>query len=178
MHTPDVPWTQPSTWHLLLARFGNLGLDEVTAVRQTLQEIGTCCPPLTLQLTGAATRPQDSDYVEVAGVGMAGDVTELCSLAAAIPSMVQRHGMFLDRRSFQSVITLARGVHGLFPSTQALAALEPYVGPRWTASDMRLVRLIPRTNDEPVVGDYEDVARFGFTAVADDEAYAGAHPTR
>ncbi len=179
-HTPDVPWTEPSMWSLMLARFGNLGLHEATVVRQTLDEIGTYCPPLTLQLTGAAATPQDSDIVDSVGVGMAGDVTELWSLAKAIPAMVQRHGMFLDRRSFQAVVTLAQGAQVPFPARQAVAALESYVGPSWTATEMRLVRLIPRTNDEPGLGDYEDVARYGFTAAADSDtdAYAGVHKAR
>ena len=163
-HTPEVPWTEPSMWSLMLARFGNLGLDETTVVRETLGAIGTYCPPLSLQLTGAVATPEDSLEVESLGVGMTGDLAELWSLATAVPAMVQRHGMFLDRRSFQAVIPLAQAAQGLFPPARALAALQTYQGPTWTSTEMRLVRLIPRSDDQPGLGEYEDIERFSFTA--------------
>ncbi len=176
---PDVPWTEPAMWSLMLARFGNLGLHETTIVTQTLSEIGTYCPPLELRFSGAVTRPVDADTngVDELGVALSGDIDGLWSLARAIPAMVQKHGMFLDRRSFHHDVVVAQGAQGTFPATGALDSLSGYLGPTWTATQMRLVRLIPRGADQPGIGDYEDVERYPFSAPVQiaPADYAGSH---
>jgi len=161
--TRMVPWTQPDWWNCRIASFGNLGLEDTTLVMNTLERIGTYCPPLALELGGAEARPADASAEEVA-VGVHGDVQGLKSLASAIPSMVQPQGLFLDRRNFRAVVTVAHGGRGQFSATAALAALAGYRGPQWTATEMRLVRLVPGRLDDPAGGRYEDVLRYRFSA--------------
>ena len=170
----DVPWTDPAIWGCMLARLGSLGLHELTIVKKTLTEISSYCPPMTLRLTAAEARPTN-DKAEELGFGITGDVDALWSLARAIPSMVQPHGLFLDRRSFHPVVGVAYGTQKPFHAGNALAALSGYVGPEWTATEMRLVRLVPHNVARPGVGDYEDMARYSFTAPVEAAPHAGSH---
>ena len=101
-----IPWTDRAMWSVTLARFGNQGLPELTIIRDTLSEIGSYCPHLNLRFTGADAVPDDRRAEELS-VGITGDVDGLASLVRAIPSMVQRHGLLLDRRSFQPVMPVA-----------------------------------------------------------------------
>jgi 2'-5' RNA ligase len=174
LKAPGAPWTEPEMWSCRLARFGNLGLHEVTIVTETLSEIGTFCPPLKLHLTGPEAMPSVEGAEEV-GIGVDGDLDALMSLVHTIPSMVKRHGLFLDRRSFRPLVTVAQGARQPFHAGSALSALHGYVSPEWTATEMRLVRLIPNSNDEPGVGVYEDKARYAFTAPAESDDFVGAH---
>ena len=170
----DAPWTDPAMWGCMLARFGSLGLHELTVVMDTLSKIGTFCPPMTLQLKAAEARPTPEQAEEL-GVGITGDTDALWSLAKAIPSMVQPHGLFLDRRSFHPVVNVAQGTQKTFDADNALKALHGYNGPEWTATEMRLVRLIPHNVSKPGIGDYEDMARYAFSAPPEPVAQAGSH---
>jgi 2'-5' RNA ligase len=176
----DLPWMHPDGWNCRVAGFGNLGLEDTTLVMNTLEKIGTYCPPLMLQLAGAEARPADDSAEELA-VGVQGDVQGLKSLAGAIPSMVQPQGLFLDRRNFRSVVTVAQGAREPFSATSALAALGGYLGPEWTATEMRLVRLVPGRVDDPAGGHYEDMVRYQFSAPPEPveaTTYAGASAER
>ena len=125
-----------------LAAFGNLALPDLTIVRDALAEIGGYCPPLALRLAGAEARPTVDRANEV-GVGIAGDLDELWSLARAVPPMVKRHGLLLDRRGFHPDIPVVLAARASFHAGALLAALHGYSGPEWVATEMRLVRLIP-----------------------------------
>jgi len=170
----EAPWTDPVTWGCMLARFGSLGLHELTVVKDTLTKIGTFCPPMSLRLTAAEARP-NPEQAEELGVGIAGDTDALWSLARAIPSMVQPHGLFLDRRSFHPFLTVAQGTQKTFDAGKALSALSGYNGPEWTATEMRLVRLIPHNVSQPGIGVYEDMARYPFSAPPEPVAQTGGH---
>ena len=175
-----LPWMHRDGWNCRVAVFGNLGLEDTTLVMNTLEKIGTYCPPLTLQLAGAEARPAD-ESAESFAVTVQGDVKELKSLASAIPSMVQPQGLFLDRRNFRSVVTVAQGARESFSATSAIAALGGYRGPEWTATEMRLVRLVPGRVDDPTGGHYEDMVRYKFSAPPEPveaTSYAGASVQR
>lgn len=172
--TPGVPWTPPEAWHLVLARFGSLGLNEVTVLKDVLTEIGSYCPPLGLRLVGGGVLPQDADQnADELEVGVEGDVEELWSLARAIPAMVRRHGLFLDRRSFHPAVSVATAARGPFDATSGLRVLDPYWGPEWTATDMRLARLVPHSESDPGIGDFVDVVRYPLSAPPEPAGTAG-----
>lgn len=174
-HAPDVPWTPPETWHLVLARFGSLGLAEVIALKKVLTETGTYCPPLELRLGGGGVKPEDADIgADEPEVGVEGDVDALWSLARAIPAMVQRHGLFLDRRSFRPAVSVALGARGPFDARPALRSLDAYRGPGWTATDMRLARLVPHGEEDVGIGDYVDVVRYPCSAPPEPADSAGS----
>ena len=101
-------------------------------MRETLTKIGSYCSPLSLQVRGVEALPEDA-RAESLTVPLAGDIEELWSLARAIPSMVQPHGLFLDRRSFRSSITIAHGTRGAFDARQVTSPLATYQGPTWVA---------------------------------------------
>ena len=170
---PGVPWLPRHEWQIKLAYFGNLGLTELLAVRATLAQIGSFCPPLGLRLAGAEARP-DQEGTESLVLGLAGDLAELWSLAGAIPAMVQRHGLFLDRRAFRADLTIAHAVREPFDSRRAVAALATYQGLPWIADDMHVVRWVPGGDDED--DGWEDVERYKFTAPREDRATQGATP--
>jgi len=109
--SPGVPWLPRPAWQLKLAYFGNLGLDESVSVRQTMARIGSYCPPLRLRMLGIEAVPDDAD-AESLTVGLDGSIDDLWSLANAIPSMVQRQGLFLDRRPFRASGTIAQRTPG------------------------------------------------------------------
>lgn len=170
---PGVPWLPRREWQLRLAYFGNLGLDESVTLRETLTQIGSYCPPIGLRVAGAEAVPDD-ERAESLHVGLAGDVDELWSLARAIPSIVQRHGLFLDRRSFQPRITLAQEVRGPFDARTATSQLATYQGVPWVADEMRVVRWVPGGVGEP--DDWETVEGYPFTAPREDNDAAGGAP--
>ncbi len=158
---PHVPWMPRHLWHLRLAYFGNLGLGEAAAVKETLTEIGRYCPPLSLRMAGVEAVPND-DQASTLQVGLAGDIDELWSLANAIPALVQKHGLFLDRRSFRASITIAHETIAPFDARDAAAALATYNGVPWVADDLRVVRWVP--GSDGAADEWADVERYAFTA--------------
>ncbi len=158
---PGVPWLPQQAWHLKLGYFGNLGLGDSVAVRRTLEQVGSYCPPLSLRLVGVEATPDDA-AADTLTVGLDGSIDELWSLARAIPAMVQRHGLFLDRRSFRTSITVAEGARGTFDARRATGALAAYQGVAWVADRMRVVRWRPGSDGEE--DDWEDVEHYAFAA--------------
>lgn len=162
---PHVPWLPRNEWHVKLAYFGNLSIAESTTVRATLDQVATYCPPLQLRLRGIEAVPGDDAALSLR-MGLVGAVDELCSLAATIPALVRRYGLFLDRRSFTTTITLAQSTRGTFDARAAAATLATYQGVPWVAREMRIVRWQPGSFGEP--DDYVDVQRYAFTAPGAD----------
>lgn len=158
---PQVPWLARDLWHLRLAYFGNLDLKQSTAVRETLQQVGSYSPPLGLRMAGIEARPDD-ERAESLGLGLAGDLDDLWSLASAIPSMVQRHGLFLDRRSFRTDVTVAHGSRGPFDARAATSALATYQGVPWTAHEMQVVRWLPGSGGTE--DGWQEIETYEFTA--------------
>jgi len=163
--SPGVPWLPRHDWQLKLAYFGNLGLEESRTVRETLTKVGSYCRPLELRVVGAEALP-DEARAEQLMVGLAGDIDDLWSLATAIPSMVQPHGLFLDRRSFRASIVLAREVRGPFDARAVVSRLVGFEGAPWVATEMRVVRWVPGGAGGP--DDWETVDSYPFTAPAED----------
>jgi RNA 2',3'-cyclic 3'-phosphodiesterase len=164
---PEVPWLARDLWHLRLAYFGNLDLKQSTTIRETLQQIGSYSPPLGLRIAGIEALPGE-ERAESLGFGLAGDLDDLWSLAKAIPSMVQRHGLFLDRRSFRADVTVAHGSRGPFDARAATSALADYRGVPWTAHEMQLVRWLPGSGG--AADGWQQVEAYGFTAAREEPA--------
>lgn len=162
---PDVPWLARELWQVRLAYFGNLDLGQSVAVRETLQQIGSYGPPLNLRMVGVEALPDD-DRAESIVFGLDGDIEELWSLAKAIPSMVQKHGLFLDRRSFRADVTVARGDRAPFDARTATGALATYQGVAWTASEMHVLRWRPGSGGTEDT--WEEVEVYEFTAPRED----------
>lgn len=158
---PQVPWLARDLWHLRLAYFGNLDLKQSMAVRETLQQIGSYSPPLSLRLAGIEAIPED-ERAESLVFGLEGDLDDLWSLAKAIPSMVQRHGLFLDRRSFRTDVTVAHEIREPFDARAAASALATYQGVPWTAREMQVVRWRPGSGG--TADAWEEVETYEFTA--------------
>lgn len=158
---PQLPWMGRQLWHLRLAYFGNLSLKESVALRETLRQVGSYCPPLNLRLVGVEALPDD-DRAESLVLGLDGDIDDLWSLARAIPPMVQKHGLFLDRRSFRATVTIAHGTREPFNARAATSALATYQGVPWTADAMQVVRWLPGSADTEDA--WEEVEGYPFTA--------------
>ncbi len=158
---PQVPWLARDLWHLRLAYFGNLDLKQSMAVRETLQQIGSYSPPLSLRMAGIEAIPED-ERAESLVFGLEGDLDDLWSLAKAIPSMVQKHGLFLDRRSFRTDVTVAQEIREPFDAGAAASALATYQGVPWTAREMQVVRWRPGSGGTAEA--WEEVETYEFTA--------------
>ena len=163
----EVPWLARDLWHLRLAYFGNLDLTQTMAVRETLQQISSYSPPLGLRMVGIEAIPAD-EQAESLVFGLAGDLDDLWSLAKAIPSMVQRHGLFLDRRSFRTDVTIAQGSRGPFDARAATSALATYQGVPWTAHEMQVVRWLPGSGGTE--DGWQETETYEFTAPRDEPA--------
>ena len=158
---PQVPWLARDLWHLRLAYFGNLDLKQSMGVRETLRQIGSYSPPLSLRMVGIEAIPED-ERAESLVFGLEGDLDDLWSLAKAIPSMVQRHGLFLDRRSFRTDITVAHEIREPFDARAAASALATYQGVPWTAREIEMVRWRPGSGG--TADAWEEVETYEFTA--------------
>ena len=159
--SPQVPWMARDHWHLRLAYFGNLDLKQSMAVRETLQQIGSYSPPLSLRMVGIEAIPED-ERAESLGFGLEGDLDDLWSLATAIPSMVQKHGLFPDRRSFRTDVTVAHEIREPFDARAAASALATYQGVPWTAREMQVVRWRPGSGG--IADAWDEVETYEFTA--------------
>ncbi len=156
-----MPWLARDLWHLRLAYFGNLELKQSMAVRETLQQIGSYSPPLSLRMVGIEAIPED-ERAESLVFGLEGNLDALWSLAKAIPSMVQKHGLFLDRRSFRTDVTVAQEIREPFDARAAASALATYQGVPWTAHEMQVVRWRPGSGGTE--DGWEVVETYEFTA--------------
>ena len=98
--------------------------------------------------------------------GLEGNLDALWSLAKAIPSMVQKHGLFLDRRSFRTDVTVAQEIRESFDARAAASALATYQGVPWTAHEMQVVRWRPGSGGTE--DGWEVVETYEFTAPRPD----------
>lgn len=135
---PALRWAEPATWHLTLAFCGEVDERAADDLGTRLVRAAHRQGPLTLRLArgGAFPRPARAG---VLWIGLAGDVQPLVRLAASTTAAARRSGIDVDERRFRPHLTVAR-VNPAEDLRGAVAALDDYTGPDWTASEMHLVR--------------------------------------
>ena len=120
--------TPPERWHLTLAFLGDVADAEPVGA-----ELATALhdrPAFELRLEGSGTFGRNGPV----WVGVGGDVPALHGLVDAVAGAVRSSGIPLERRPYRPHLTVGRRGH------PRAAALASYVGPRWRAREVELVR--------------------------------------
>lgn len=127
---PHLRRTDPRTWHVTLAFLGELDASTTTRLAHALEPMAASTGAVELALAGSGV------FGEALWVGVRGD---LVPLALAVQAVARRVGADVEKRAFQPHLTVVRVQRGrsLRPELDLLA---PYVGPRWLAGDIHLVR--------------------------------------
>jgi 2'-5' RNA ligase len=136
----------PERWHVTLAFIGEVPDDREPAARAALavaaQRWSAAEPkPLRVALRGGG-RFGRGRFTTV-WIGLDGDVTPLCRLAAAVGSALRKARLPVDReKRYRPHVTLGRPGDRLSPQQVAgdLAVLNTYRGPEWEIDRIHLVR--------------------------------------
>lgn len=122
---PDLQWVPRERWHLTLAFYGEVPEAGLPRVRRRVARAARGAAALSLRFEGSG-RFGD----RVLWVGVAGQRGELRGLAADVAT---------DGRPYRPHLTVAR-VRRDGRTRAAAAELATYVGPGWSAEQVRLVR--------------------------------------
>jgi len=102
-----VKWVDPSGIHLTLKFLGNIALDRISAITRALEEATRELSPFQLKVTGLGVFP-NLKRVQVAWVGIGGEVDKLGQLQQRIESSLASLGFTAETRRFTPHLTLAR----------------------------------------------------------------------
>ena len=116
-------WVRPASMHLTLKFLGQLPLDQVAAVIETLDQVAEDCPPLQLTAAGLGGFPH-LQRARVLWMGIGGDHQGLHDLQQAVDAALANLGWPPEKRPFQGHLTLAR--------TKGRRPLEKSVGDMMT----------------------------------------------
>lgn len=135
----------PANWHVTLAFLGEVDdtrlPDVETAIGQAVAGWrSTVTGPPVLRLAGGGRF--GAGRSTVLWVGVTGAVPAVASLGAVVRGELGRAGLPYDDRPFRAHLTLARPGDRLPPDAVAAdrAALDDYLGPEWTMTEVVLVR--------------------------------------
>lgn len=102
-----VKWVDPSGIHLTLKFLGNITVDRISAITRALEEATRELSPFQLKVTGLGVFP-NLKRVQVAWVGIGGEVDKLGQLQQRIESSLASLGFTAESRRFTPHLTLAR----------------------------------------------------------------------
>jgi RNA 2',3'-cyclic 3'-phosphodiesterase len=134
---PQLQWVPSERWHLTLAFYGEVADGQLARVQRRIDRATRGAAALQLQLAGAGQFGG-----RVLWVGVQGQRSALRALARSVAT---------DGRDYRPHLTVARVRRDADPRP-AVAMLEGYGGPGWTAGDLLLVRshLGPKPRHEPI----------------------------
>jgi 2'-5' RNA ligase len=134
-----------ANWHVTLAFLGDVADDRCDAARAALESAAECWraggagpPELCLAGGGRFGRGRFT----ILWVGMGGQVDALVALGTAVRRELRRARLPHDRKPLRPHMTLARPGDRVDVRAD-LAVLAGYEGPRWPATQLRLVRSHP-----------------------------------
>ena len=104
---PGVKWVNPYSIHLTLKFLGSVAPDRISPITRAMAEVAKGASPLTLQVGGLGVFP-NVRRVQVAWVGLGGEVEKLAHLQQGIESALAGLGFAPERRRFTPHLTLAR----------------------------------------------------------------------
>jgi len=102
-----VKWVDPSSIHLTLKFLGNIAVDRISAITRAMEEATRELSPFQLKVTGLGGFP-NLKRVQVAWVGIGGEVDKLGQLQQRIESSLAPLGFTAESRRFTPHLTLAR----------------------------------------------------------------------
>ena len=104
---PWVKWVDPNSIHLTLKFLGNITMDRTGEITRAMQEAAQGIPPFHLDVKDLGVFP-NLKRVQVAWVGISGEVDKLGQLQQRIESNLEHLGFAPESRPFTSHLTLAR----------------------------------------------------------------------
>jgi len=104
---PWVKWGDPYSIHLTLKFLGGIATDRINEITRALEEAVQGIPPFHLEAKGLGVFP-NLRRVQVAWVGISGEVDKLSQLQKNLESNLARLGFAPETRSFTPHLTLAR----------------------------------------------------------------------
>jgi len=104
---PWVKWVDPYSIHLTLKFLGNITVDRIGEITRVMEEAAQGIPPFQLTVKGLGVFP-NLRRVQVAWVGISGELDKLSQLQQRIESNLARLGFAPESRPFTPHLTLAR----------------------------------------------------------------------
>lgn len=104
---PPVKWVDPYGIHLTLKFLGNVPVDRIGDITKAIEEAARGISPFHLEIKDLGVFP-NLRRVQVAWVGMSGQVDRLCQLQQRIESELAPLGFAPESRRFTPHLTLAR----------------------------------------------------------------------
>lgn len=139
----DLRWTKGSMWHLTCAFFGDVAEERTPELKTRLARVAARHDAIELGFTGAGAfgRPARATVLFAGVDGPQPALQALQAIARSCEAAGRRIGLQLDERAYRPHLTLARA-KGRAPVDvrPIVEALATYVGPRWTASALDLIR--------------------------------------
>jgi 2'-5' RNA ligase len=159
--------------HVPITSFGNLSRGEARRLIATLgSAVGEWGPPPRLRFSGSTALEWPGDYCVWAKLG--GEVDRFSDIARRVPGVVQRLGLFVDRRSFRPWMP----VGSITDHTTAaylerlVGALDAAEGPEWTLTSISLLQK-RWSDDERDAEPFEELERFDLAAAEPVSARRG-----
>ena len=104
---PGVKWVDPYSIHLTLKFLGSVAVDRIDEITRAIEEAARGIPPFYLEVKELGVFP-NLRRVQVAWVGVSGEVDKLGQLQQRIESNLARIGFAPESRPFTPHLTLAR----------------------------------------------------------------------
>jgi len=103
----SVKWVDPYSIHLTLKFLGNIAVGRISEITQAIEEAAQGMSPFHLEVKGLGVFP-NLKRVQVAWVGLGGEVSKVSKLQQRIESNLVPLGFTAESRSFTPHLTLAR----------------------------------------------------------------------
>ena len=104
---PWVKWVNPHSIHLTLKFLGSISIDRVSEITGAMEAAIQGIPPFRLEVKDLGVFPS-SRRVQVAWVGISGEVDKLSQLQQHLESNLSHLGFAAESRPFRPHLTLAR----------------------------------------------------------------------
>jgi len=103
----SAKWVDPYSIHLTIKFLGNVSVDKIDGILSVMEKAVTGTSPFSLQITGLGAFP-NLNRVQVAWVGLAGELNKLAELQKRLESGLVSFGFPVESRAFKPHLTLAR----------------------------------------------------------------------
>ena len=104
---PGVKWVDPYSIHLTLKFLGSVAVDKIDTITEAMETAANGISPFHLEIGGLGVFP-NLKRVQVAWVGVSGEVDELGQLQQRLESNLACLGFVPESRRFTPHLTLAR----------------------------------------------------------------------
>ena len=137
---PNLRWSNDAAWHLTCAFFGEVGEARLAELQQRLGRAAARHDSMSLRFRGAGAFARPA-RASVLFVGVETELPQISALAASCSAAGRRIGLDVDDRPYRPHVTVARA-KGREPvdMRSVVDELAGYEGPRWTASEICLIR--------------------------------------